>query len=39
VSELHEKKAIVVTSVTADGIECATGEVVAVRVPSRMMQR
>ena len=39
VRELHERKATVVTSVTADGIECATGEVVAVRVPSRMMQR
>ena len=39
VRELHEKKATVVTSVTADGMECVTGEVVAVRVPSRMMQQ
>jgi acyl-coenzyme A thioesterase PaaI-like protein len=39
VTEMHEKKAIVVTSVYADGMECVSGEVVAVRVPSRMMQR
>ena len=39
VTETHEKKAIVVTSVYADGVECVSGEVVAVRVPSRMMQR
>jgi acyl-coenzyme A thioesterase PaaI-like protein len=38
VTEMHEKKATVVTSVLADGVECVTGEVVAVRVPSRMMQ-
>ena len=38
VTEMHEKKAIVVTSVYADGVECVTGEVVAVRVSSRMMQ-
>jgi acyl-coenzyme A thioesterase PaaI-like protein len=37
VTELHEKKATVVTSVYANGVECATGEVVAVRVASRMM--
>jgi acyl-coenzyme A thioesterase PaaI-like protein len=38
VTEMHEKKAIVVTSVYADEVECVSGEVVAVRVPSRMMQ-
>jgi acyl-coenzyme A thioesterase PaaI-like protein len=38
VTEMHEKKAIIVTSVYADGMECVTGEVVAVRVSSRMMQ-
>ena len=36
---VHEKKATVVTSVYADETECVSGEVVAVRVPSRMMQR
>jgi acyl-coenzyme A thioesterase PaaI-like protein len=39
VTEMHEKKAIVVTSVYADGKECVSGEVVAVRVRSRMIQR
>jgi acyl-CoA thioesterase FadM len=39
VTEMHEKKATVVTSVYADGVECVSAEVVAVRVPSRMMQR
>jgi acyl-coenzyme A thioesterase PaaI-like protein len=38
VAEMHDKKAVVVTSVYADGVECANGEVVAVRVSSRMMQ-
>jgi acyl-coenzyme A thioesterase PaaI-like protein len=38
VTEMHEKKATVVTSVYADGVECVAGEVVAVRVPSRMME-
>ena len=33
--ELGEKKAIVITSVYAEGLECARGEVVAVRIPSR----
>ncbi len=39
VTEMHEKKAKVATSVYADELECVKGEVVAVRVPSRMMQR
>ncbi len=39
VTEMQEKKAVVSTSVYADEVECVTGEVVAVRVPSRMMQR
>jgi acyl-coenzyme A thioesterase PaaI-like protein len=39
VTEMQEKKATVVTSVYAGEMECARGEVVAVRVPSRMMQR
>ena len=39
VTEMHENKATVVTSVYADGVECVSGEVVAVRVSSRMMQR
>jgi acyl-coenzyme A thioesterase PaaI-like protein len=38
VTEMHEKKSIVVTSVYADEVECVSGEVVAVRVPSRMMR-
>ena len=38
VMEMHEKKASVVTSVYAEGVECVSGEVVAVRVASRMMQ-
>jgi acyl-coenzyme A thioesterase PaaI-like protein len=37
VTEMNEKKATIRTSVYADDMECATGEVVAVRVPSRMM--
>ena len=35
--ELAEKKAIITTSVYADGVECVAGEVVAVRVASRML--
>ena len=38
VTEMHERKATVVTSVYAAGVEYAAGEVVAVRVPSRMMK-
>jgi acyl-coenzyme A thioesterase PaaI-like protein len=38
VTEMLEKKATVVTSVSADGVECVSGEVVAVRVASRMMR-
>lgn len=37
VRELGEKKAIVTTSVYADGMECVRGEVVAVRIPSRKL--
>ena len=37
IKELTEKKAIVTTDVIADGIICVTGEVVAVRVPSRLI--
>jgi acyl-coenzyme A thioesterase PaaI-like protein len=37
VKEMHEKKAIITTSLYADGMECVRGEVVAVRVPSRML--
>jgi acyl-coenzyme A thioesterase PaaI-like protein len=39
VTEMQGKKAIVATSVYADDVEYAKGEVVAVRVPSRMMKR
>jgi acyl-coenzyme A thioesterase PaaI-like protein len=39
VTEMREKKAKVATSVYAGELECVRGEVVAVRVPSRMMQR
>jgi len=39
VKEMREKKAVITTSVYADGVECARGEVVAVRVPSRMIDR
>jgi acyl-coenzyme A thioesterase PaaI-like protein len=35
VEELHEKKAIVICSLYADGIECAKGVVVAIRIASR----
>jgi uncharacterized protein (TIGR00369 family) len=37
VVEMREKKAVITTSVYADGVECARGKVVAVRVPSRMI--
>lgn len=35
IKELHEKKAVVTCSVSADGVETVRAEVVAVRVPSR----
>lgn len=38
IKELTPKKAIVTSSVYANDVECARGEVVAVRVPSRMME-
>ena len=37
IKELTEKKAIVTTDVMANGVICVTGEVVAVRVPSRLI--
>ncbi|MEM9954890.1 MAG: PaaI family thioesterase [Chloroflexota bacterium] len=37
VKELTEKKAIITTELFADGIVTVTGEVIAVRVPSRMV--
>ena len=39
VEGMSEKKAVITTSVYADGVECARGDVVAVRVPSRMIDR
>jgi acyl-coenzyme A thioesterase PaaI-like protein len=37
VEEMGEKKAIITTSLYAGEVECARGDVVAVRVPSRML--
>lgn len=37
IKELTEKKAIVTTEIIADGVICVTGEVVAVRVSSRLI--
>ena len=34
VKEMHTKKALVTCSLYSDGVECARGEVVAVRVPA-----
>ena len=36
VSEWHERKAVVVSSIYADGEECVHGEVIAIRVGSRL---
>jgi acyl-coenzyme A thioesterase PaaI-like protein len=38
ITELSDKKAVVTCAVLADGIETASGETIAVRVPSRMVQ-
>ena len=37
VTEMHERKAVVKTSVYAEGVECVRGDVVAVRMASRMI--
>jgi len=39
IKELKEKKVVVSATVSADGVVCARGEVVAVRMPESMLQR
>jgi len=39
IKELKEKKVVVSATVSADGVVCARGEVVAVRMPQSMLQR
>jgi len=39
VKELTEKKAVITTEIIANGEVCVTGETVAVRVPSRLMEQ
>lgn len=39
IKELKEKKVVVSATVSADGVVCARGEVVAVRMPENMLQR
>lgn len=34
IKEMHEKKALLTCSLSSEGVECARGEVLAVRVPA-----